>query len=94
MPMIGFSKSPSPKPTARNMARLGERWTPAVMAAERSMEARGTPESNLPIRRKRVQGGRRQAVGTAGNWDRSLPSGLLPELGRWLCGGRQLSCRG
>ena len=30
-PTIGFTKSPSPKPTARNIARLGERATPWVM---------------------------------------------------------------
>ena len=30
-PTIGFSKSPSPKPTARSIARLGERATPAVI---------------------------------------------------------------
>jgi hypothetical protein len=30
-PMMGFSKSASPNPTARNMARLGARWTPWVM---------------------------------------------------------------
>src|SRR6478736_2668136 len=33
--MIGLPKSSSPKPTARSMARLGARWTPAVMAALR-----------------------------------------------------------
>src|ERR1700737_1590234 len=36
-PMIGFSKSPSWKPTARNIARLGERATPAVMICERRL---------------------------------------------------------
>ena len=36
-PTIGFSKSPSPKPTARNMARLGERATPCVMRRERRL---------------------------------------------------------
>jgi phosphatidylglycerol:prolipoprotein diacylglycerol transferase len=30
--MIGFSKSPSPKPTARSMARLGARATPCVIS--------------------------------------------------------------
>jgi hypothetical protein len=30
-PTMGFLKSPSPNPTARNMARLGERATPAVI---------------------------------------------------------------
>src|SRR5262249_49751371 len=34
-PTIGFSKSSSLKPTARNMARLGERATPAVISWER-----------------------------------------------------------
>ena len=34
-PTIGFSKSPSPKPTARSIARLGERATPAVISLER-----------------------------------------------------------
>ena len=34
-PTIGFSKSLSPNPTARNMARLGERATPWVMLLER-----------------------------------------------------------
>src|SRR5438874_3365031 len=33
--MMGFSKSPSLKPTARNIARLGERATPAVISWER-----------------------------------------------------------
>src|SRR6185295_16425673 len=31
-PTMGFSKSLSPKPTARSIARLGERATPAVMS--------------------------------------------------------------
>src|SRR5215208_3792790 len=34
-PTIGLSKSPSPKPTARSIARLGERATPWVMRRER-----------------------------------------------------------
>src|ERR1700733_10384747 len=34
-PTIGFSKSSSLKPTARNIARLGERATPAVINWER-----------------------------------------------------------
>jgi hypothetical protein len=34
-PMIGFSKSPSSKPTARSIARLGERATPSVIKWER-----------------------------------------------------------
>ncbi len=37
MPTIGFSKSPSPKPTARSMARLGERTALAVMARLREL---------------------------------------------------------
>ena len=36
-PTIGFSKSPSPKPTARSIARLGERATPCVMSCERRL---------------------------------------------------------
>src|SRR5260370_39636853 len=32
---MGFSKSPFLKPTARSIARLGERATPAVMSCER-----------------------------------------------------------
>ena len=38
-PTIGFSKSPSPKPTARSIARLGERATPWVMSWERRLGA-------------------------------------------------------
>src|SRR3954463_10661191 len=34
-PMIGLSKSASPKPTARSMARFGERATPWVISLER-----------------------------------------------------------
>ena len=36
-PTIGLSKSPSPKPTARSIARLGERATPWVMSWERRL---------------------------------------------------------
>ena len=36
-PTIGFSKSPSPKPTARSIARLGERATPCVISLERRL---------------------------------------------------------
>src|SRR5574341_242463 len=38
-PTIGLSKSPSLKPTARSMARLGERATPWVMSLERRFAA-------------------------------------------------------
>jgi hypothetical protein len=38
-PTIGLSKSSSPKPTARSIARLGERATPAVMVLERQLSA-------------------------------------------------------
>jgi hypothetical protein len=31
-PTIGFSKSPSSKPTARNMARFGARFGPSVIS--------------------------------------------------------------
>src|SRR5437773_566752 len=47
-PTIGLPKSRSPKPTARSMARLGERWTPSVMVRLRS--SRGMAEIN-PWRR-------------------------------------------
>jgi len=36
-PTMGLSKSPSPKPTARSMARLGERAMPCVMSFERRL---------------------------------------------------------
>ena len=36
-PMIGLSKSASAKPTARSMARFGERATPWVMSLERRL---------------------------------------------------------
>src|SRR5258706_8200241 len=38
-PMIGLSKSPSLKPTARSMARLGERAGPWVISLERRLAA-------------------------------------------------------
>ena len=38
-PTIGLSKSPSPKPTARSIARFGERATPSVMVLERQLSA-------------------------------------------------------
>ena len=37
-PTIGLSKSSSPKPTARSIARLGERATPWVMSLERRLD--------------------------------------------------------
>ena len=39
MPMMGFSKSLSLNPTARSIARLGERWTPCVTIRERLLRA-------------------------------------------------------
>jgi hypothetical protein len=36
-PTMGLSKSASPKPTARSMARFGERATPAVISLERRL---------------------------------------------------------
>src|SRR6202048_2319183 len=44
-PMMGFSKSPSLKPTARNIARLGERAAPSVMMCERLLSFCGTLEA-------------------------------------------------
>jgi hypothetical protein len=41
-PTIGFSKSASPKPTARSMARLGERATPCVINLERRLDGMNT----------------------------------------------------
>jgi hypothetical protein len=38
-PTIGLSKSPSLKPTARSIARLGERAAPAVISLERRLAA-------------------------------------------------------
>ena len=38
-PTIGLSKSPSPKPTARSIARFGERATPWVMRRLRRFKA-------------------------------------------------------
>src|SRR5258707_6823033 len=40
-PTMGFSKSPSPKPTARSMARLGERAGPWVIRRERRLSGGG-----------------------------------------------------
>jgi hypothetical protein len=47
-PTIGFSKSVSPKPTARSIARLGERATPPVIILERQLRGReGVPRFSL-----------------------------------------------
>src|SRR4029079_1327852 len=51
MPMIGFPKSPSAKPTAGSMARLGVRWTPSVMTALLSLAMGGESPQNLLDRR-------------------------------------------
>jgi hypothetical protein len=42
-PTMGFSKSPSPKPTARSIARFGERAMPCVMRRERRFDAIAGP---------------------------------------------------
>src|SRR5690349_16653790 len=47
MPTSGLSKSRSVKPTARSMARLGERATPAVMVLLRRFGESVTPASEL-----------------------------------------------
>src|SRR5215831_14988326 len=44
-PTIGFSKSSSPKPTARSIARFGERATPCVMIRLRRLFGIGRPLS-------------------------------------------------
>jgi hypothetical protein len=41
IPMIGFTKSASENPTARSMARFGERCTPSVMVRERVFNGMG-----------------------------------------------------
>ena len=74
-PTMGLSKSPSPNPTARSIARLGERATPCVIRRERQLSAmtasggslllqfKGTP-SAPPIRlRETVAWGRIVAPG-------------------------------
>jgi hypothetical protein len=42
-PTMGFSKSPSPNPTARSIARLGERAVPWVMSRLRLLRAMRGP---------------------------------------------------
>jgi len=42
-PTIGLSKSASPKPTARSIARFGERAMPPVMMRERRLAAIADP---------------------------------------------------
>ena len=50
-PTIGLSKSVSPKPTARSIARLGERATPPVIILERQLGGReGAPFRCAPCR--------------------------------------------
>ena len=44
-PTIGLSKSPSPNPTARSIARFGDRATPCVMIRLRRLF--GIEESSL-----------------------------------------------
>src|SRR5467141_1450295 len=48
-PTIAFSKSPSPKPTARNIARFGERAAPWVMVLLLQLSAmRDAPDAGNP----------------------------------------------
>src|SRR3989449_10361385 len=50
-PTIAFSKSPSPKPTARNIARFGERAAPWVMVLLLQLSAMGkTPDAENQLR--------------------------------------------
>src|SRR5690348_15705204 len=68
--MMGFLKSSSLKPTARSMARLGERWTPWVTREERrglgivdplfKADGRG-----LDVERDQGQGALEQVAGAA-----------------------------
>ena len=46
-PTIGLVKSPSPKPTARSIARFGLRATPAVISFERQFSAIGYSSSGV-----------------------------------------------
>jgi hypothetical protein len=48
-PTMALSKSPSPKPTARSMARFGERATPWVMRRERRLAAMAGPPVGPPF---------------------------------------------
>ena len=58
-PTIGLSKSPSPKPTARSIARFGERATPWVMILERRLWDMG---------RAPVEAAPRRAAGHGAGW--------------------------
>src|SRR6266536_2711258 len=58
-PTIGLSKSPSPHPTARSMARLGERWGPSVMTRLRWFSSAMT----LILMRNAECGGRHSGPG-------------------------------
>src|SRR5947208_16239673 len=50
-PMIAFSKSPSPNPTARSIARFGERAAPWVMVLLLQLSAMGkTPDAENQLR--------------------------------------------
>src|SRR5437899_11322076 len=50
-PTIAFSKSPSPKPTARSIARFGERAAPWVMVLLLQLSAMGkTPDAENQLR--------------------------------------------
>ena len=52
-PTIGLSKSPSPKPTARSIARLGERATPCVISLERRLYDMGELPRDVGAARRR-----------------------------------------
>src|SRR4051812_36074910 len=49
--MIGLSKSPSPKPTARSIARLGARATPCVISWLLLLSGIGCPQDRLIMSR-------------------------------------------
>jgi hypothetical protein len=53
---MGLSKSPSLKPTARSMARLGERATPPVILLERLLSGMISSELWARIRRSVILG--------------------------------------
>ena len=54
-PTIGFSKSPSPKPTARSIARFGERATPPVMVLERQLPAMSASSFSVGAKSSRYE---------------------------------------
>src|SRR6478736_6415038 len=79
-PTIAFSKSPSPKPTARSIARFGERAAPWVMVLLLQLSAMGkTPnaENQLSGYRKRFPNFRGKRFSITSNFG-GLKGGMPP----------------